>query len=297
MLLDCIVVHSFNKSLNLEEELGGDWHYWKTCMREIAIGPSSLSLDPILSYTQVEVHRGADAYRFLLEVACGLYSPVIGETEVFGQFKKAFLEGELSENIRKLGQSINNDVKLVRDRHLKNLGSQSYGSLTRKAVQSSEEVHIIGAGQLAEEVIVWLNKSKRKIHIHCRIPSKYESLKKKYPDLEIHSLSDKKKSTKLSLAASVVIAAPLSAEQIQLWIDSQNLDLRGIVDLRGESAHDPLVTEVSYIRLTCLLEQLEKSSAAIRERVENAKVEIIALTNQFDRRAEFRPFGWEDVCA
>jgi hypothetical protein len=36
----------------------------------------------------VEVFRGQQAYRFLLEVICGLNSPIVGKTAVMGQFKE-----------------------------------------------------------------------------------------------------------------------------------------------------------------------------------------------------------------
>src|SRR4051794_35162047 len=37
-----------------------------------------------------EVYKGQEAYRFLLQVATGLASEVVGETDIFGQIKEAW---------------------------------------------------------------------------------------------------------------------------------------------------------------------------------------------------------------
>jgi glutamyl-tRNA reductase len=75
---------------------------WQTCLRRIlflnardnhdileAIETEGL-LPPI-----VEVFRGEQAYGFLLEVICGLNSPIVGETAVMGQFKEFLQNAKL----------------------------------------------------------------------------------------------------------------------------------------------------------------------------------------------------------
>src|SRR4051794_17953925 len=52
---------------------------WATCLRSLAFGGTPETGD--------EYYLQGEAYRFLLEVVCGLKSPIVGETEVFGQFK------------------------------------------------------------------------------------------------------------------------------------------------------------------------------------------------------------------
>ena len=48
-------------------------------------------LKPTVISSADEVFTGQNAYVFLLEVVCGLKSPILGETEVHGQYRE-FLE-------------------------------------------------------------------------------------------------------------------------------------------------------------------------------------------------------------
>src|SRR5207253_8864098 len=68
---------------------------WRTCLRRILflnqVDNRSLIAaveSDQLSPATLEIYRGFDAYRFLLEVICGLNSPLIGETAVMGQFRE-----------------------------------------------------------------------------------------------------------------------------------------------------------------------------------------------------------------
>ena len=63
---------------------------WQTCIRQIAlIDESQLeNVRPTLLRGD-EIYHEDVGYRFLLEVICGLHSPLIGETEVYGQFKNS----------------------------------------------------------------------------------------------------------------------------------------------------------------------------------------------------------------
>ena len=61
------------------------WILWRTCLRSIWMGLSpngisDLPLGPLAD--SVETYTGEAAYGFLLEVVCGLHSPLAGETEV-----------------------------------------------------------------------------------------------------------------------------------------------------------------------------------------------------------------------
>src|SRR5205085_5331838 len=84
----------------------------------------------------VEVFRGQQAYAFLLEVICGLNSPIVGETAVMGQFKDFLLDAKFPRTswgnfLRQLVTNLMIDAKRVRARHMQGIGSQSYGSLVR----------------------------------------------------------------------------------------------------------------------------------------------------------------------
>src|SRR4051794_7116700 len=95
---------------------------FETCMRHVLIVPA----DEIGSLADLiregdQVFSGEDAYRFLLEVICGLHSPLVGETEVYGQLKNkvATTTFELSPwttNLQRMFRSLFQDAKLVREK-------------------------------------------------------------------------------------------------------------------------------------------------------------------------------------
>lgn len=108
-------------------------------------------------WTGYEVFTGVAAYSFLLRVATGLESQVVGETDVFGQLKEAWRKVtlELDENVDFYIQKIFEDTKEIRSRYLQHLGGVSYGTLVRKFLQTKKNYDptlLVGAGQLAQSV-------------------------------------------------------------------------------------------------------------------------------------------------
>src|SRR3989475_6294583 len=78
---------------------------WQTCLRRILFLNSNDNRAVIEAAEvgkavppTVEVFRAQEAYRFLLEVICGLNSPIVGETAVMGQFKKISLQTKFPKN-------------------------------------------------------------------------------------------------------------------------------------------------------------------------------------------------------
>jgi glutamyl-tRNA reductase len=108
---------------------------FQTCLRHLVIASVSAELT-----SSDEVLVGHDIYRFLLEVICGLRSSLIGETEVYGQFRTAvqLFHGPSSPwglQATKIFRALFEDAKRIRGEHLKDLGSQSYGSLLRRELR------------------------------------------------------------------------------------------------------------------------------------------------------------------
>ena len=61
---------------------------WRTCLREVVFLDDAPA--PPTADTHDQLLTEGQAYRLLLEILCGLQSPMTGETQVLGQFK-AFL--------------------------------------------------------------------------------------------------------------------------------------------------------------------------------------------------------------
>src|SRR5438105_13482489 len=138
---------------------------WQTCLRRILFlnrfENSALieAAENGLAVSRgVEVYRGKEAYRFLLEVICGLNSPLLGETAVMGQFKEFCLHARCPDTpwgvlLRQFTSNILVDAKRVRHDCLQGIGSQSYGSLVRQHVKGMPTVAVLGAGKLAREIL------------------------------------------------------------------------------------------------------------------------------------------------
>ncbi len=143
---------------------------WATCLRSLAFAKD---LSDIELQEEDAIYAGEEAYAFLLEITCGLHSPIVGETEVFGQFKN-FVPHWLAAqpDHTALAKRLLTDAKNLRAKHLSKLGNQSYGSWLRKNV-STEDVHVLGGGHLAKEILPYLAKQGKNVTLHVRDPAKW----------------------------------------------------------------------------------------------------------------------------
>jgi glutamyl-tRNA reductase len=278
-------------------DAGEGWVSWRTCLRSIWIGPAE-DLNSESFEGPVEVYEGVAAYGFLLEVVCGLHSPLVGETEVMGQFRELVSRLSHREDLAEIFRSLLTDAKAVRRNHLTNLGSQSYGSLTRKVLKNSERVHVLGSGQLAEEILPWLN-SFRSVEVFCRNSAKREELSQKFPTAQFAPLDPIEEESEIEDRNALVVAAPMMAGEIAEWIDRHGHRFEMLVDLRGEAESDPLpkVFEgLETVRLGDFFSTMEANQETIRTRIGVAREKIGEISRTRANRQELRPFGWEDLC-
>jgi glutamyl-tRNA reductase len=270
---------------------------WKTCLREIAIVDFSHLRPEDLEPTD-QLYTREHGYRFLLEVICGLHSPLVGETEVFGQFKSFALramEGHAGRCMAPWMQRLIADAKRVRTHHLTGLGGRSYGQLAHRHLAGCPRIVILGAGHLAQESIPSL--AGHHVDLFCRRPESAADLRARYPHVLVHRMDD-------SIDAAgdrplgLIIAAPMTAAEITVWIARTGHSFDTVVDLRGESRTDRLeVDRASVVHFEDLLEDLESNSRFATQRMERARKEIFERSETYWRRYEVRPFGWEDLCA
>jgi glutamyl-tRNA reductase len=267
--------------------------YW-TCSELEAIETEAL-LPPV-----VEVFRGQQAYGFLLEVICGLNSPIVGETAVMGQFKSFLQDAKFPNNswgnfMRQLATNLLMDAKRVRTAHLQGLGSQSYGSLVRQHVKGMSEVAVLGSGKLAREILPWLI-GKTKVRVFCRNLERARQLVQEFPEIELREYSEVDAGWDQA-EAGLVVAAPLKAEDVAGWSRSQHVSFTKCLDLRGEALTDPINLQTVLIPLHELFNALRAELERLEGQVEAARDEIKLLVARQTQQAQFRPFGWEDLCA
>jgi glutamyl-tRNA reductase len=273
---------------------------WKTCLREVAfVRREGLGADVLRSGDAVL--DGADAYRVVLEIVCGLRSPLVAETEVMGQFR-AFaarverLDDRLWSPLKAFCRHLLPNAKAVRARHLTGLGTRSYGMLAARHLRDFGGVAILGAGHLARQLVPAL--ASHQVAIYCRRPESVAArLGARHPDLVIRDLADSTPALSRG-PVSCVVAAPMAAEAIRSWVSRHRPDIGIVIDFRAEGEHDPLTLRgTDVIPLSRMLEELEDARRVTAERAAAARVEIARHADAYWNRHEVRPFGWEDLCA
>jgi len=148
-----------------------------TCLREVVIElmPESCSIVP--AFDDTEILTGVDAYRLLLEIATGLRSVIPGETNVFGQFRRAwqaFLNdghSAMAAGLTPVIHRLFNDTKAVRKHWLEGVGGTSYGSLVRRLIEPrrQDRVLFVGAGELMQSMLPLFEKYRLGIWNHRNI--------------------------------------------------------------------------------------------------------------------------------
>ncbi|MCM2279094.1 MAG: hypothetical protein NDJ89_13545 [Oligoflexia bacterium] len=258
----------------------------------------------------VEIYSGAAAYQFMLRVATGLESQVIGETDIFGQVKEAWKKFEASNTATGLKgwmQRIFEDTKEIRSAHLHNQGGATYGSLVRMLIREHVEktgkalegpVVLIGAGALAASVgpylldheVLLTNRSREKLetlHLELsRSPGSRVSV--------VSSGADEERA--LQEASVVVVCIPYdpsgdSGRVSQIRPDAVAIHLGGMRHQAGAWAE--------HARLHCLddIFELQKSQGEVRS------LRCAHALKACADRAKLRtlgssltiPHGWEDL--
>lgn len=147
----------------------------ESCQRWLWVAPvsqiSEFATLRKLHESGIQIYREKEAYDFLLRVATGLESEVVGETDIFGQLKEAWkkfadTESVLVDELLPWFQRLFEDTKEIRSQYLHDLGGASYGSLCRKVLgrpggtdqAKKQKVLIIGAGQIAQSIAPWLTE-------------------------------------------------------------------------------------------------------------------------------------------
>lgn len=278
------IIH--RKKPNLFGEAPPNWVVFSTCLRSLALSFSEAPFPGLLASD--EVYHGDQAYRFLLEVTCGLQSPIVGETEVFGQFRN-FAENWQAHP--SMIQSVFADTKLVRQTHLSHLGSQSYGSWVRKQIRPDMHLHLVGSGQLSAEILTWLRKHAGGITIYTRdVESAKARLRKDLSDISmefklVEKLSDVKE-------GAVVIATSIRSDELPF------ITARVVIDLREESDTDLIRLDArKYIVLKDVFSEIERDRGQAQQKIEQAHSLLNTLVRKRFDTQTVRPFGWDDLCA
>lgn len=263
---------------------------WRTCLREVAFADDAHEAAGLSGQCFIE----GDAYRLLLEILCGLRSPMVGETQVMGQFK-SFLASLDREHawVNRVGQRLLTDARDVRTRHLQGLGSRSYGSAIRRHLTGCDQAVLIGTGKLAQEVLPFLAGSTS----HVDQWGRSNEAASTGCDTIVYRTLERLADTQASIApAVIVVAAPVSSQMVAR-VAAHYPSVRRIIDLRADLGDGPLDVAAPVISLQNLFDEMQASQASAAPQIDAARTEIAWRSRQYELRDETRPFGWEDLCA
>ena len=245
---------------------------------------------------------GLEAETFLLEVLCGLHSPVIGETEILGQFRQFINNNSKHAWVQQWQSRMQNWfslIKVVREKYLYNFGSQSYGGYLRRVLQNETDVQIIGSGALVEDVLPWLVTKNVSVFARNLEKAQIQTMKQFSHFVEAGgSLSLHLLETPLPASDVLVIAAPISHDHLQKIISESAYKWKYVIDLRRDakdfSARDVRIQ--NWITLEDVMEffSQQKDLLAVRQKQALAAVDEWRVA-QMDKQT-VRPFGWEDLC-
>lgn len=255
--------------------LESSWR-WSTCLREIEFLEDSVSQEAKASVKGWDEHRGEEALCLLIEILCGLHSPVFGETEILGQFKSYVEKMSPDHPLHhppELLPFLLRTVKEIRHRHLSAGGSLSYGQILRKWTKTESRLVLWGYGDLGREVWPWLKEKVIQVVVQKDRPRDADIPFSTTPlwDEPVH-----------------IIAAPVSDEVLQ----KLSTKARFIADLREQAwSRPPQIWGLQDLFRE--LESLRQDRQEIRPRCQK---EIRQLVHQFESRHQIRPFGWEDLC-
>lgn len=273
---------------------------WKTCLRQILFTTSdqmSQNSDDLSLLPDDQIFSADKALVFLSEILCGLHSPVFGETEVFGQFKtfvdqQTEKKDELVNSSQKWVRFLYEIVKNIRTQYITGLGSNSYGSTIRKLTRDTGTLSILGAGQLATEILPWIAKNK-KVQVLVRNTEKYVSLTQIYNELVVENLYQTTRFNK-----ALILAAPIDSAELVKLISQATEKPEFIYDLR-DSGFETLRQSLKPIKMLSLADFFEifNDDKIKFEKLKNEVNKVIQKkTFDFTYRAEVRPLGWDDLC-
>jgi hypothetical protein len=169
------------------------------------------------------------------------------------------------------------DARAIRERHLRGLGSRSYGSAVRRHLDGADTVALVGAGSLATELLPYLSDGRRVDQWTRQDIARAESR-----DAD-------------PVPAVLVIAAPIRNDAIGRIARCYARIVR-VIDLRSAEDGESF-NSASVVTLDDVFASVEASSADTRARVERARRDIRDMAAAFDERPQLRPFGWDDLCA
>ena len=289
------IYHIDGKKLDLSQHVDTkQCVVWETCLRQIIFSDNALNLPK-----EVPLYKNREAYAFCLEIITGSRSRLFGETEVLSQFKQKFSEYKFpdslwGETFKSFIKKLLVDVKRLRTGYLKGHGALSYGGQLKKNIPGSLEIHIVGSGNLCQEMLPWLADGKTSVSVYVRnIKKAKESLA--YLENKISAeicIYEQAVLESKNITGALVIAAPVTSNLINRVIKGKKVC---VYDMRDNSGAEVLESQ-SVLTLGDLFSEVEKNQKQAEQSKKHMLRDIGKRANAWFNRVTLRPIGWEELC-
>jgi hypothetical protein len=319
MALANLIVLNRNSSGDSSTSLLPDACVVSTCLREVRIAmlaPDDQPLPAEANAAGHDLHTGAGAYSFLLQLACGLESQIAGETEILGQVKQAWRDcetrgGDMPRLLRPWMQRLLQDTKEIRSEYVVGLGSATYGSLVRRLLggASPGPTLLLGAGQLAEtilpfldtgEVLVWNRSRERAEQMLSR-----QRVAQTQGRVRLLECTASAEEDAWRQAQDVILCIPADAgrdaQRVNWWLQRSDHDGRVLhlgIDSAGGTAWSRIGKLITLRDLFGLrdLQATQRDAMLARARKACAdKAQLARLDDADGSRAGSSNHGWEDL--
>ncbi len=241
-------------------------------------------------------YEGLDVVRHLFEVAAGLDSQVLGETQILAQLKSAYTESinarmsrivfhRLFHSAFRVGKDVRAKTKIAAGPVSVALAAVE---LAKKEIKlQSSDVLLIGAGKNAQLLAKYLLKSKPKsLTIADRTPKKAYSLFAKYANITViplRNISDYLTRIDLLISSTASRKPVLTYQSVKNILTVRKKPLL-IIDIAVPRDIDPEISRLKSVRLYNIddLKKLVKTGAKKRSaEIINAKAVVNEFTDKF----------------
>lgn len=266
---------------------------FETCLRGLLISTNGFPLE-FQQQPPTDFLQGDQAYAWLLEVLAGLHSPLLGETEVLGQFREQVVF-PLGSSVPRFLKWIVEDVKKVRHECLQNLGQKTYGSLARRILDGDQPLYFLGAGQMTREILPFMQQENRQtVKVVARSLDRAQRTLPPSSEIQLWNTIIQEP------VFDLIVAAPVGDEALREWLDLHPGNVHRCLDLRAlpaQGAQSACSTLGGFWNLEDFFKLQQGEESIAREKVRQARLRIQQVTEKRWSQRWDRPFGWEDVCA
>ena len=262
-----------------DTDVSGSIARFRTCLRDVVFLDGDETGVTPRAEREALLENG-DAYTRLVEIVCGLQSPLAGETQVQGQFKAFIdaLEPRACGWLRGIGRQVLTDARAIRERHLRGLGSRTYGSAARRHTRDCAHIALIGAGALAHDIEAYVGDT----HTIDRWTRT--------------ELADANDSRGTSETTALIVAAPVDSCTIAR-VARHYPNLHRIIDLRADAERTAIDAAAPVVTLQDIFASPSDDGSSGTPQVREARLMAQQCGRRFDSREELHPFGWDDLCA